>query len=71
MSLAAAALVLDAIDGWVARRTAIGSLGARFDAEVDAFLILVLSIYVARPVGAWVLLIGAAFCLTRWDTGRA
>ncbi len=60
MSLAAAALVLDAIDGWVARRTAIGSLGARFDAEVDAFLILVLSVYVARSVGAWVLLIGAA-----------
>jgi hypothetical protein len=60
VSLAAAALVLDAIDGWVARRTAIGSLGARFDAEVDAFLILVLSVYVARSVGAWVLLIGAA-----------
>ena len=60
VSLAAAALVLDAIDGWVARRTAIGSLGARFDGEVDAFLILVLSVYVARSVGAWVLLIGAA-----------
>jgi hypothetical protein len=60
VSLAAATLVLDAIDGWVARRTATGSLGARFDAEVDAFLILVLSVYVARSVGAWVLLIGAA-----------
>ena len=60
VSLAAAALVLDAIDGWVARRTTIGSLGARFDAEVDAFLILVLSVYVARSVGVWVLLIGAA-----------
>ncbi len=60
VSLAAAALVLDAIDGWVARRTVTGSLGARFDAEVDAFLILVLSVYVARSVGAWVLLIGAA-----------
>jgi len=60
VSLAAAALVLDAIDGWVARRTAIGSLGARFDAEVDAFLILVLSVYVARSIGAWVLLIGVA-----------
>jgi hypothetical protein len=69
VSLAAAALVLDAIDGWVARRTAIGSLGARFDAEVDAFLILVLSVYVARSVGAWVLLIGAAryaFLLVGW-----
>jgi CDP-alcohol phosphatidyltransferase len=60
VSLASGALVLDAIDGWVARRTATGSLGARFDAEVDAFLILVLSVYVARSVGAWVLLIGAA-----------
>jgi hypothetical protein len=60
VSLAAAALVLDAIDGWVARRTATGGLGARFDAEVDAFLILVLSVYVARSIGAWVLLIGAA-----------
>jgi hypothetical protein len=60
VSLAAAALVLDAIDGWVARRTTSRSLGAKFDAEVDAFLILVLSVYVARSVGAWVLLIGAA-----------
>jgi phosphatidylglycerophosphate synthase len=60
VSLAAVALVLDAVDGWVARRTAIGNLGANFDAEVDAFLILVLSVYVARLAGAWVLLIGAA-----------
>jgi phosphatidylglycerophosphate synthase len=59
--LAAVALVLDALDGWVARRTASASaLGARFDMEVDAFLILVLSVYVARTAGAWVLLIGAA-----------
>ena len=35
-------------------------LGARFDGEVDAFLILVLSVYVARSAGAWVLAIGAA-----------
>jgi hypothetical protein len=60
VSLAAVALVLDAVDGWVARRTAIGSLGANFDAEVDAFLILILSVYVARSAGAWVLLVGAA-----------
>ncbi|HEU4978291.1 MAG TPA: hypothetical protein VFT42_05310 [Solirubrobacteraceae bacterium] len=58
--LAAAALVLDAVDGWVARRTATGRLGARFDGEVDALLILVLSVYVARSAGAWVLAIGAA-----------
>src|SRR5258707_1057848 len=61
VSLAALALILDAIDGKVARRTrTAGTLGAHFDAEVDAFLILVLSIYVARSAGAWVLAIGAA-----------
>lgn len=57
--LAAVALSLDAVDGWVARHTGTSSaLGARFDMEVDAFLILVLSVLVARPVGAWVLAIG-------------
>src|SRR4029079_15964684 len=35
-------------------------LGARFDGEVDAFLLLALSIYVAPALGAWVLAIGAA-----------
>ena len=60
VSLAALALLLDAVDGWVARRTRTAALGARFDGEVDAFLILVLSVYVARSAGAWVLAIGAA-----------
>ncbi|HEX6458395.1 MAG TPA: hypothetical protein VF032_05705 [Thermoleophilaceae bacterium] len=61
VSLAGAALALDALDGWVARRTQTGALGAQFDGEVDAFLILVLSVYVARSTGAvWVLAIGAA-----------
>jgi phosphatidylglycerophosphate synthase len=61
VSLAVIALGLDAVDGWVARRTrTTARLGAHFDAEVDAFLILVLSVYVARPAGAWVLAIGAA-----------
>jgi phosphatidylglycerophosphate synthase len=61
VSLTALALVLDAVDGWVARRTrTTAALGAHFDAEVDAFLILVLSVYVARSAGAWVLAIGAA-----------
>src|SRR3954470_9904958 len=61
VSLAAIALALDAVDGWVARRTrTTGTLGARFDGEVDAFLILVLSVFVARSVGAWMLAIGAA-----------
>jgi phosphatidylglycerophosphate synthase len=61
VTLAAAALALDAVDGWLARRSGTASkLGARFDGEVDAFLILALSVYVARSTGAWVLAIGAA-----------
>ncbi|NJP99590.1 CDP-alcohol phosphatidyltransferase family protein [Streptomyces zingiberis] len=59
-ALTAVALILDAVDGQVARRTGTESpLGARFDMEVDAFLILVLSAYLAQSLGAWVLLIGA------------
>lgn len=61
VTLTVVALALDAVDGWVARRNMTASpLGARFDGEVDAFLILVLSVYVARSTGAWVLAIGAA-----------
>jgi phosphatidylglycerophosphate synthase len=61
VTLAAVALVLDAVDGWVARRTGMATaLGARFDGEVDAFLILALSVYVAPACGVWVLAIGAA-----------
>ena len=55
------ALGLDWVDGQVARRTrTVSELGARFDMEVDALLILILSVHVSRSVGAWVLLIGAA-----------
>lgn len=68
--LAVVALVLDAVDGWVARRTRTASaFGARFDGEVDAFLILVLSVYVASTVGGWVLAIGLAryvFAVAGW-----
>ena len=61
VGLAVVALILDGVDGWVARRThTVSALGARFDMEVDAFLILVLSVYVAGLVGPWVLAIGAA-----------
>jgi phosphatidylglycerophosphate synthase len=61
VTLAAVALVLDGVDGWLARRTGMASeLGARFDGEVDAFLILALSVYVAPACGWWVLAIGAA-----------
>ncbi|GGP44571.1 CDP-alcohol phosphatidyltransferase family protein [Saccharothrix coeruleofusca] len=58
--LASVALALDFVDGRVARRTGTASpLGARFDMEVDAFLILVLSAHVALELGPWVLVIGA------------
>jgi hypothetical protein len=60
VTLTAVALGLDAVDGRVARRTRTSPLGARFDGEVDAFLILVLSVYVAPSAGAWVLASGAA-----------
>jgi phosphatidylglycerophosphate synthase len=60
VSFAAIALALDFVDGQVARRTGTSSaVGARFDMEVDAFLILVLSVHVAFTVGPWVLAIGA------------
>jgi phosphatidylglycerophosphate synthase len=61
VALSAVALALDALDGPLARRTGTATaLGARFDGEVDAFLILALSVYVAAGYGAWVLAIGAA-----------
>ena len=70
IGLAVPALALDAVDGWVARRTGSTSeLGARFDMEVDAFLLLVLSVYVAPLLGAWVLAIGLlryAFVAVAW-----
>ena len=56
-----AVMVLDGVDGRVARRTGTAtSFGARLDMEADAFLLLVLSALVlARgDVGAWVLLVG-------------
>jgi phosphatidylglycerophosphate synthase len=74
VTLAAVALVLDAVDGRVARRTStVSAFGARFDLEVDAFLILVLSVLVAGDLGwttgGWVLVIGLAryaFVVAGW-----
>lgn len=61
VTLATVALVLDGVDGKVARRTSTASaLGAKFDREVDAMLILILSVNAGRYVGWWVLMIGAA-----------
>jgi phosphatidylglycerophosphate synthase len=68
--LASVALLLDGVDGKVARRTGTASpLGARFDMEVDAFLVLVLSVYVAHLVTPWALVIGGmryVFVVASW-----
>lgn len=61
--LAFLCIALDGIDGWLARRFAtVSPFGARFDMEVDAFLMLVLGLLLVASdtVGAWALLIGAA-----------
>jgi phosphatidylglycerophosphate synthase len=71
-ALVAAALSLDAVDGWLARRCGLASrFGARFDLEVDSLLILILAVLVWQSgrVGAWVLAIGLAryaFVLAGW-----
>jgi phosphatidylglycerophosphate synthase len=78
VAFAAVALVLDGVDGKVARRTGTSTaLGARFDMEIDAILILGLSVFVAEHLGWWVLAIGAlryAFAavqqLMPWLRGR-
>ncbi|MDX1607125.1 MAG: CDP-alcohol phosphatidyltransferase family protein [Candidatus Competibacterales bacterium] len=59
--LALAALLLDALDGRLARRYRCASVfGARFDMETDAVLILVLTLLVWQSgvTGAWVVLGG-------------
>ena len=55
------AMVLDGVDGQIARRTGTGTaFGARFDMELDSFLMLVLAALVWRSgqVGPWVILLG-------------
>jgi phosphatidylglycerophosphate synthase len=64
--------VLDGVDGWVARRSAlVSAFGARFDMETDALLILVLSALAWRwdRAGVWVLACGLmryAFVAASW-----
>jgi phosphatidylglycerophosphate synthase len=71
-AVAGAALLLDGVDGWIARRTARSSaFGARFDMETDALAALVLCIVLwsADRTGAWILLVGAlryVFLLAGW-----
>jgi len=60
-ALATAALLVDGLDGWVARRKGMASeFGAHFDMETDALSMAALSllVYTEREVGAWVLLGG-------------
>lgn len=72
--LVVAALTLDGLDGWLARRMGeVSDFGARFDMELDAFLILVLCLWlvVTGEMGPWVLAVGGmryAFVLAglRW-----
>ena len=65
-------MVADGLDGYVARRTGSGSrFGARFDMELDAALLMALSVLVWRDarVGSWVLSIGLlryAFVAASW-----
>ncbi len=61
IAVSTVAMILDSVDGWIARRTQATSFGARFDLELDAFLILALSVlvYQSGQTGVWVLLIGA------------
>jgi len=58
--LAGVALLLDGVDGRVARRTGtVSEIGARFDMEVDSVLVLLLSVSAARSLGVWALAIGS------------
>ena len=72
VAAATTATILDGVDGWLARRTQrTSAFGARFDMEVDALLILALSILVWRheKAGAWVLVSGVlryAFIAAGW-----
>ena len=59
--LAAVAIALDGLDGFLARRLGLCSaFGARYDMEIDALLILLLSLaaYSLHKAGAWVILGG-------------
>ncbi len=61
VGVATVALGLDSLDGLVARRTGTSTpFGARFDMELDSFLMVVLTILVwqSGQVGSWILLLG-------------
>ncbi len=61
VAVASAAMVLDGVDGWLARRSGMASgFGARFDMETDAAFVAVLALLVWQfgKAGSWVLLSG-------------
>lgn len=72
IGVSTAIMLLDGLDGRVARRTGTESaFGARFDMELDAALIMALAVLVWRDgrVGTWVLLMGLmryAFVAASW-----
>ncbi len=69
---ATTALILDGVDGWLARRSGMASdFGADFDLEVDSLFMLALSllVYATDAVGVWVLTNGLMryiFVLAGW-----
>ncbi|WGI26432.1 CDP-alcohol phosphatidyltransferase family protein [Halomonas alkaliantarctica] len=73
LAIAVIALLLDGIDGWIARRTKSHTrFGARFDMELDALLILLLCAGLLRleSLGLWVLMIGGmryCFIAASWQ----
>lgn len=73
LAIAVIALLLDGVDGWIARRTKSHTrFGARFDMELDALLILLLCAGLLRleSLGLWVLMIGGmryCFIAASWQ----
>jgi len=69
-------LILDGVDGWLARKTGQTSrFGARFDMEIDSLFAIVLALLVwqSGKVGLWVLLLGLPrpiFVLAAWFEPR-
>lgn len=62
--IAGVVLVLDGVDGWLARRGGwTSAFGARFDMETDALAILLMAVLAWQlgKAGAWVLLSGALY----------
>jgi phosphatidylglycerophosphate synthase len=63
VGIGCAGLLLDGVDGFVARRGGLASrFGARFDMEIDAISVLVFTLLLLRAgqAGSWVLAIGLA-----------